>query len=350
MNLKGRADIEGFLAAPGPLFQAAVIHGDDAGLVRERAQELASHITERPDDPFDVGVVGGSELEGDPARLGDELAAISMMGGRRLVRVKLDADRGPAVAITAQAMQAHLAGEFNPDAFLVVEAPALPKDSPLRASGEKAPACAVIACWDDEPGDVKIMVRKALAAEGLGLTGEALEAFVARLPHDRGVTRSEIERLILYLGPGAGRTAGLADLEDFAGVEPEASLAAAAADAFGGRLAAAQAGLRRTAASGDAGPAAVRALGMHLARLRRILTLREGGAELQAAARAARIFWKDEREFVRQARAWSVGMLDSSQVEVFAADQATKQTGAPGALIAERLALTIAARARRAGL
>ena len=54
--------------------------------------------------------------------------------------------------------------------------------------------------------------------------------------------------------------------------------------------------------------------------------------------------------FLRQARAWNLEELDRIQPEVLAADRACKTTGSPDHLIAERLALTIASRARRLGL
>ena len=124
----------------------------------------------------------------------------------------------------------------------------------------------------------------------------------------------------------------------------------AANDAFGARLAAAQAGLRRAAQEGEAGPAAVRALGLHLARLRRVATQHQAGTPLQTAAKSAGVFWKNEREFLRQARAWTLKELDIVQPDILEADRACKQTGMPDRLLAERLALTIAARARRLGL
>jgi DNA polymerase-3 subunit delta len=164
------------------------------------------------------------------------------------------------------------------------------------------------------------------------------------------VARQEIERLALYLEPGSGRTAAPRDLEDFLGVEPEASLSDAAADAFGGKLAEAQAGLRRAAAEGEAGAAAIRAISMYLGRMRRTLTLAKNGAGLQEAAKASGVFWKQEREFLRQARSWSLAELDKLQPDVLAADKAVKTAGSPDSLIAERLALTIAGRARRLGL
>jgi DNA polymerase-3 subunit delta len=348
--LSRRPDLEKFLARPDPQVRAAVIYGRDLGVVRERAAQLAAKVTEDPEDPFNVAVLTEGDLAGDEARLEGELAAQSLMGGRRLVRLRLGGERAASEKLAVEALGRLLSGELNPDAFLLVEAGALGRDSALRRAAEKAQACAVIPCYEDEAGDVARMTREALAKDGVGLTAEALALFVARLPHERGVARREIERLALFLGPGSGTNAGPGELEAFLGVEPEASLAGAAADAFGGRLAEAQAGLRRAAQEGLSGPGAVRALGQHLGRLRRVLTLVRSGAGLQEATKASGVFWKDEREFLRQARAWSLESLDAITADVLAADRACKTARAPDALIAERLALQIAARARRIGL
>jgi DNA polymerase-3 subunit delta len=348
--LSKRPDVERFLSRPDPKVRAALIYGRDLGVVRDRAEQLAAKVADRPDDPFDVAQLTDGDLADDPARLEGELAAQSLMGGRRLVRLRFAGEKAAVDKLAAEALTRHAAGELNPDAFFLVEAGALGRDSALRKAAEKAAGAAAIPCYEDEPGDVARLVREALAKDGLSLTNEALQLFVARMPKERGVARQEIERLALYLGPGSGTTGAPADLEGFLGVEPEASLADAAADAFGGRLAQAQAGLRRARQEGEAGPAAVRAIGQHLGRLRRALTLHKSGAGLPEAAKAAGVFWKQEREFLRQARSWSLDELDRIQPEVLAADRACKTAGAPDHLIAERLALTIAARAKRLGL
>jgi DNA polymerase-3 subunit delta len=346
--LSKRPDVERFLKTPDPVFRAALIYGRDRGGVRERADRLARAVTANPDDPFDAALLTEDDI--DEGRLADELSAISMMGGRRLVRVRFSTEKIGPDRTVAEALAGHVEGRFNPDAFLLIEAGAVDRASPLRKAAEKATGCATIPCYEDEPGDVARLVRESLAADKVGLDAAALELFVARMPRERGVARQEIERLALWLGPGSGRTATAVDLEAFLGVEPEASLADAATDAFGGKLGAAQAGLRRAAAEGEAGPAAVRAMGMHLARLRRILTLAQSGASLAEAAKASGVFWKNEREMLRQARAWTLEHLLSLHPEVLAADLACKTAGSPDDLLAERLALTIAGRARRLGL
>src|SRR5258706_12876598 len=269
MILGKRPDIERFLRSPDSQVRAALIYGRDMGVVRERGQELAGRIARDPNDPFDVAQLTDGDLDADAGRLEGELAAQSLMGGRRLVRVRFGTEKASLDKLAAEALTRHADGELNPDAFLIVEAGALGRDSALRKAAEKAPGAAAIPCYEDEPGDVARQVREALARDNISLNSEALAMFVARMPKERGVARQEIERLALYLGPGSGAQASAADLEPFLGVEPEASLADAAADAFGGRLADAQAGMRRAAQEGEAGPAAVRALGVHLRCLRR---------------------------------------------------------------------------------
>ena len=350
MILSKRPDIDRYLSRPDPLIRAAVIYGRDMGVVRDRGNLLAAKMVDRVDDPFDVAQLTDGDLGDDPARLEGELASQSLMGGRRLVRLRMAGEKSPADKVAAEALVRHAAGELNPDAFFLIEAGALGKDSALRKAAEKATGAAVIPCYEDEPGDVARLVRETLAKDNVHLNADALSLFVARMPKERGVARQEIERLALYIGPGSGVTATPADLEAFLGVEPEASLFDAAADAFGGRLGEAQAGMRRARQEGEAGPAAVRAIGMHLGKLRRVLTLHKSGAGLQEAAKAAGVFWKQEREFRRQARAWNLDELDRIQPEVLAADRACKTAGSPDHLIAERLALTIASRARRLGL
>lgn len=350
MILSRRPDIERFLAQPGREIRAAVIYGRDRAVVRERADALALKINATPDDPFDTAMLTESDLDNPPGRLEGELAALSMIGGRRLVRLRFTAEKPPADRLAAEALTQHVAGTLNPEAFFIIEAGALERTSALRKVAEKAPACAVIPCYEDEAGDIARMTREGLAKDRVSLETQALDLFVARLPHERGIARQEIERLALFLGPGRPTPGTAAELIDFLGVEPEASLGEAALDVFGGRAAAAQGHLRRAAAEGEGGPAAVRAISLHLGRLRRILTLTAAGAGQQEAAKSAGVFWKNEREVLRQVRAWSLPLLDDLQPDVLAADIACKTTGSPDTLIAERLAMSIAGKARRLGL
>jgi len=346
--LNRRPDIERFIAGPGAGVRAAIIHGRDLGLVRERAASLAGAVTARPDDPFDAAHLSESDILADAGRLEGELAAVSMMGGRRLVRLRLSGSGADRAA--AEALELHLAGALNPEAFFLIESDTLRNDSPLIKAGKDNQACGVIPCYEDDPGDLARLAREALSREAISLDARALEAFVARLPHDRGVARQEIERLSLFLGPTTRGAAPIEALTAFFGVEPEISLAEAALHAFGGRLGAAQAELRRADLEGESGIPAIRALAGHLGRLRRAAHLRAAGSNPQAAAKAVGVFWKSEREFIRQSTAWTPKELTVPQRDILAADLECRRTGAPDRLLAERLAFAIASHARRLGL
>ena len=82
------ARVEGFLRQPDPEIHAVLLYGPDAGLVRERAETLARGVCPDLHDPFRVAELSGGMLVSDPARLADEAAQISLMGGRRVVRVR----------------------------------------------------------------------------------------------------------------------------------------------------------------------------------------------------------------------------------------------------------------------
>lgn len=350
MILSKRPEVDRFLKSPDAGVRAAVIHGKDRSGVAERAEILCRTITPDLNDPFNVTLLTDSDIDGDEARLEEALTALSMIGGRRLVRVRLGAEKASVDKMLAAALKVHADGGFNPDAMLVVEAGALGRDSALRKAAETSSGAVGIACYEDETGDVARMTREALAADKVGLTGDALDRFVARLPRERGLMRQEIERLALYIGPGSGRTLDVEELETHLGVEPDASLQDAALQAFGGRPTPAQSGLRRAFAEGESAVMAVRQASLHLGKLRRINVLQSNGAGAKEAAKAAGVFWKQEAEMLRQARAWRLDALDAVQDSVNVADVASKSTGLPDQLIAERLLLEIAARARRLGL
>jgi DNA polymerase-3 subunit delta len=116
MNLNKPAEAQRFLAGPPADARACVIYGRDRSGVRERADGLARRIVPDLNDPFAVGLIGEGESD-DLARIADELSAMSLIGGPRLVRLQL-AERAPAERAAAEALKAHLAGGLQPRRFL----------------------------------------------------------------------------------------------------------------------------------------------------------------------------------------------------------------------------------------
>src|SRR5260370_10020527 len=98
MKLAG-ARVEAFLRRPDADVRAVLLYGPDAGLVRERAETVARTICPDLQDPFRVADLAAASLVADPARLADEAAQISLMGGSRVIRVReAGAARAPLFA------------------------------------------------------------------------------------------------------------------------------------------------------------------------------------------------------------------------------------------------------------
>ena len=253
MKLSKRPEIDAFMARPHA-YRACLIYGKDRGQVLERGDGLARKIVADPKDPFNVALLTDSDIDTDPARLEDELSAQSLMGGQRLVRLKFFSEKSALDKQISLYLKAHSEGQYNPEAFFLIEAGALGTDSAIRKLADSDKSIASIACYEDETGDIIRMARETLAQNNVALSVAAMDMFAERLPKERGVARQEIERLCLFIGPNSKKTLDEVELLDFLGVEPEASLFQAALDAFGGRMKPAQACLRRAFAEGESGP------------------------------------------------------------------------------------------------
>lgn len=195
MRISG-SDADKLSRKPPDAWKAVLFHGPNGGLVRERADACVRAIVPDLGDAFRISDLGADALKKDPARLGDEAAALSMFGGRRVVRVR---DAGEALASLFESFLASASG----DTLVVIEAGELSKTSTLRKLFEGARAGASVECADDTPADASRMITEALAAQGWTAEADALAYLTEALGADRRLLRTELEKLLLYLGPAA---------------------------------------------------------------------------------------------------------------------------------------------------
>ncbi len=189
----GGGKVDGFLAAPPPGIRAVLVFGRDDGLVRERARRILCGIVDDPNDPFRVVELSGRDVEADPARLADEAAALSMIGGRRVVRIRDSAE-------SAHKALASFLDHPMGDNLIVVEAGDLGPRAALRKLFESGDAAAAIACYPDEGADLERVIDQTLAAHGLTAEPDARAHLALHLGSDRMVTRTELAKLAVYMG------------------------------------------------------------------------------------------------------------------------------------------------------
>lgn len=181
--------------APPKTWAAVLYFGSNAGLVRERADKTARAIVPDLTDAFRIADLSADVLKKDPARLADEAAAISMFGGRRVVRVR------DAVDGLTELFESFIA-DHKGDALVVVEAGELNKTSALRKLFEGSKSVAAVECYDDRPEEAGRLIKETLAEFGWKIEPEALAFLSEALSLDRRLLRAELEKLTLYLGLG----------------------------------------------------------------------------------------------------------------------------------------------------
>ena len=314
--------VESFLRRPDPQISAVLLYGPDAGLVRERADMLARGICPDLQDPFRVAELTPTVLGADPARLADEAAQISLMGGRRVVRVR---DARDALA----PLFARFLGDSRGDALTVVEAGDLPGRAALRRVFDEAPRGAAIGCYPDSARDLAAVIRESFATRHVTASRDAVDFLVQHLGGDRLLTRAELEKLTLYAGEG-----GRIDLDDVRAVTADSAalslddavLAAAEGDAM-----ALDRALGRVFQEGESAVSVIRALLRHLQRLHVLAVRVAAGGSLDETIRAARppIFFKQQDSWRRQLQRWSEARLRRALDRVAEAEFRMKQTGLP---------------------
>ena len=318
-----------FLRDPGAV-RVVLLHGEDEGTVRHRADALTQAVVGGRDDPFRVAWLSRE----DHPRLLEEATAISMMGGRRVIRVR-DAGDGLTAAVKQVA-------ETAGDSLTVLEAGALPSRSKLRALVEGVANGASVACYPEEGRALQDAIEGGLAAEGVRLDAEALRWLTDHVGSDRGSTRSEVEKLVLYAG--ADRRLDLEAVRACVGDLAAASFDEAVYAAMAGDVAAADTAAERTLAEGMAPVAFTRGVLAHLGRMHMARGQMATGLSAADAVRALRppVFFKRVAAFTQALGLWSPRRLMQAMEEVRRVELACKQTGALDGLLVRRMLLGLA--------
>jgi len=335
---------EAFLKKPDPRIRGVVIYGNDDGLVAERAVALAKAICPDLGDPFRVVDIAGEVLKHDPARLADEFGALSMMGGRRVVRVR------PAGEESVAALE-NLVAATAGDALIIVEGGNLTPRSGLRALAETEASLAAMPCYMDNEAALEGLVENAARAQGLTVDADALPWIVERLGGDRGQTRSEIEKLLLYKAGDTNKTITMQDAVDILGDTAAIGIDDVIAATFDGELVALDRALDRVFSEGGHPVQLVRSLQRHADQLHVVSAHASKGGNMESAMFKARGLPRGgpvRQRFERHLRTWPLPRLSASLTAILDAEMECKRTGLPDEAIARRLCLRLAQAARSA--
>ena len=187
--------IDNFLSKPPAEITAVLFHGNDLGMISERAKQFAHLFSDTLDDVFSVTYLTGDMLSGDAGLIADSAATIPVSGDRRLVLVK---GRGTELL---EACKLSLAKPLA-DTIIVVEASETTTKHAIVKLFENSKTAASIGCYADNIDNIRVLAKSMFAADQVTVSRDALDIIVKRLGGDRASSRSEIAKLALMAGPG----------------------------------------------------------------------------------------------------------------------------------------------------
>lgn len=348
MKLTG-GRVSRFISSPPDDIIGVLLFGPDRGLVKERAADLIKAWGGDMDNAFGATILTADDLSADPARLADEMSALSLLGDVRLVRVRLDHERSGAQI--SKLIKSLDASPGKAAAKLVIEAGDLTTRSAVRKAFEAAGHFASVGCYADSAADVANLVRAELTSAGITIHPDALDLWVPMLEGDRALTRGELDKMILFKGGGLedGSVVSVDDVKKIASGGQAVSIDDIIFSAMNGETQACDGAFRR-AVEGKINVAVIlRALQRHIGRLLEAHAHISAGDRPESAIKALRppVFRMQERTFLKHLRVWPERVLTKSLAQSLVAEEQIKRAGAPMEAIVGRLLLALASFAEK---
>ena len=323
-----------FLKSPDPECRAVLVYGPDAGLVSERASELAALLAHKESGSTEVVRLDNRDFADDPARLEVELRTKPMFAERSVIRVTAGA------WLDATSLKATLAEPT--ENFLIVEAGNLRSDSALRKVFEKDKTAVALPCYSDER-TLAGMIDDELAEAGLSIDTDTRTYLMTRLGADQALSRSEVAKLALYAT--GGESISEDDVDAIVGDAAETALENFVYAASAGDAAIALRELHRLSAAGTDNAAALAALGRHFTQLHRVASAQAGGSFKDAMkSLRPRPHFKREPVFLAHCKRWGATRLAQALPLIQDAIRRSRKSPDLEGPFAERLVLKLASR------
>ena len=338
MKFNGK-QINAFLNSPDPSFRVILCYGSDQGLIHERAQELLKTKVDDPKDPFRVSHLTGGEIKKDPTRLFDEVSTQSLIGGDRVVLIKLGGEE------ISKHIDQCLEDQGSP--LIIIEAGSLGPKSPLRKLVEKDKNSIAMASYLDDTRGLGELIDTMVGKSGKTISREGKSYLINNIGSDRIVSRSELDKLITYMG--SDKEIKLNDVLAIVEDNGAFSLDKIIYPVASGNHLEAEINLERAFKEDQSPITVLRATIRHFQKLHLALGYMERGQTPRDALKAIKppIMYLFIDQFVQQLERWSGPKAERALALLSDAEIKCKTTGSPIKAICGRALISLSQAARK---
>lgn len=292
-------------------------HGPDesgAQAYAERLHRAMGADVERID-------LDGATLKSRPGALADEVASLSLFGGKRFIRVTGMGEE----SLEAVDLLLKMPASGSP---VIALAPSVKATGKLLKLVLATPGAMAHACYIPEGPEAARLATGIAREHGVRLTGDTAAAMVEAAGGDRAVLTREVEKLALYLdaAPERPREADAAILAAIGANLSESEMSSAIAAVIDGDPAGLGPELAAIEGAGTAIPL-LRSLERRLIALADMRGEVDEGASVDSVVERHRVFWKEKASTVRALRHWSSGQIAVGLQRVRRAERALMAGG-----------------------
>jgi DNA polymerase-3 subunit delta len=185
-----------------PLPPLVLLWGEDAGAIRQSAQQVIAATAIDPADPFATDKLTLADLASEPTRLMESAQTMSFTSPHRLIWLQgVSGEETTAqLAVLTQAVKDTLSLNLQGVTIVLPLPRVLEKTSAIVKAVEAHPQALSVRFFADSGRDIAQFLQTELKAAGKAITPPALQLLADGLGADRDIARREVEKLALYVG------------------------------------------------------------------------------------------------------------------------------------------------------
>lgn len=310
-------------------------YGNDEGLVFEASENVAKKINPDLNDAFNIEHITTDQIKSNPEAIYMAANSTSLMGGMKLIIIKEATDN------FTQGIKEFL--NSPSDAFIVLFGSAgLSKKSTLVQAIENASNAAALGCYADDTSSLRQLIIQTLQENQVKSSEEVVNFLISKLGADRKMTRSELDKLMTYLGEEKVLTleAAIKCIDDASALSFENLTDAI----FSKNRKEVSNSLEKLYQEGEAEIAILRIVSSYLKKFIPAYKLIYDGKSfnLDTSKITPRLNFKQEPKIRSNAKKWSYISLNKAMDILIEAEISCKTTNHPASIICERALLQIA--------
>ena len=188
--------IDQFCKDQNPNTPAILLYGQDYGLISERSSLIIKNFFKNMNHAINSINIIDLELNAiisNPEFLDIEASSISILNNKKIIRIK-DATDSLSKIIEEYLLTPHK------DCLIIILSENLSPRSKLRKFFETHKEATILPCYNDDKKNILNIIENMFEKESIYIDKEGKELLANYLGIDRLITRSEIEKAILYAG------------------------------------------------------------------------------------------------------------------------------------------------------